>query len=104
MPPRYRAALALTLALAAPLPAFATPRSRHVALKRPPLSAPPAAAALYSRRALRRARIILQLELLELRAERLERVRKAIERNIPIQALLESGTQRTRGRLQQRPR
>ncbi len=42
------------------------------------------AADIYSRRALRRARIILQLKLLELRSERLERVRKAIERHIPV--------------------
>lgn len=41
-------------------------------------------AEIYSRRALRRARIILELKLLELRSERLERVRKAIERHIPI--------------------
>lgn len=46
------------------------------------------AGALYSRRALRRARIILQLKLLELRSERLERVRKAVERRIPIDELL----------------
>ncbi len=48
----------------------------------------PHADEIYSRRALRRARIILQLKLLELRSERLERVRKALERHIPIDKLL----------------
>lgn len=43
---------------------------------------------LYSRRALRRARIILELKLLELRSERLERVRKAIEKHAAIDELL----------------
>jgi hypothetical protein len=43
---------------------------------------------LFSRQALRRTRIILQLKLLELRSERLERVRKAIEKGIPIDELL----------------
>jgi hypothetical protein len=33
---------------------------------------------------LRRAKIILQLKLLELRAEQLDRVRRAVERHIPI--------------------
>ena len=45
--------------------------------------------ALYSARALRRARTILQLRLLELRKEHLEQLRKAIERGIPIDKLLE---------------
>jgi hypothetical protein len=43
---------------------------------------------LYSRRALRQTRIILQLKMLELRAERLERVRKAIQERIPVEDLL----------------
>jgi hypothetical protein len=38
---------------------------------------------LYSRRALRRARFIIEMRLLELRKERLECVRQAILRNLP---------------------
>ncbi len=89
MPQRYPAALALTLALAASLPAAArVPRHRHT-LRR--TGAPAVSAnALYSARALRRARIILELKLLELRRERLERVRKAIEKNVPIDELLKA--------------
>jgi len=75
MPVRYRAGLVLTLALfllmgaragAAKLPAHRNTRVEDI----------------YSSRALRRARIILQLKLLELRGERLEYIRKVIERNI----------------------
>jgi len=47
------------------------------------------AADVYSRRALRRARTILLLKLLELREARLERVRKAIERRLPVEELLD---------------
>jgi hypothetical protein len=89
MSPRYRAALALTLALAASLPAAArVPRHRHPVAggSGPPVSAD----ALYSRRALRRARTILELKLLELRREHLERVRKAIEKNVPVDELLKT--------------
>jgi hypothetical protein len=50
-------------------------RSAHVLMTAP--------SALYSRRALRRARILLQLRLLQLREERLERVRQIIERRLP---------------------
>lgn len=80
MSPRYRAVLALTLALAAFLPASARVTRPH----RPV----PSASQLYSRRALRQARIVLQLKLLELREERLERVRKAIEKHLPVDKLL----------------
>jgi hypothetical protein len=51
-------------------------------------AAAPRLTELYSQRALRHARVILQLKLLELRQERLERVRKAIERRIPVDELL----------------
>ncbi len=84
---RYLAALLLTLAVTAPGASAAktirraqcTPRAPrpHVQIDD-----------LYSRRALRRARILLQLKLLELRSERLERVRKAIEQSVPIERLL----------------
>lgn len=88
MASRYRAALALTLALAASLPPGAqAARHRHARHRAAP-AATLSATDLYSRRALRRAKIILELKLMELRAKRLERVRKAIERNAPIEELL----------------
>jgi hypothetical protein len=87
MPPRYRAALALTLALAASLPAAArAPRRHHRDV--PATAAAMPADALYSARALRRVRTILQLKLWELRRERLERIRKALEKNVPVEQLL----------------
>jgi len=48
-----------------------------------PSLAPIAPEALYARRALRRARLIIELRLLEFRKERLECVRQAILRNLP---------------------
>ncbi|HET9095079.1 MAG TPA: hypothetical protein VFN37_00330 [Candidatus Baltobacteraceae bacterium] len=90
MPLRYLAALALTWALTASLPAHAgVPRHRHTARRRrAAATAAVSAENLYSRRALRRARIILELKLMELRGERLERVRKALEKHVPIDQLL----------------
>ena len=86
MPFRYRASLALTLAgLLAAAPAAAATRAPLHRTARMPAIAP---YALYSRRALLHARIILQLKLMELRSERLERVRGAIERHVPIDKLL----------------
>ena len=90
MAPRYLAALALTLALAAVLPAAASPARHRHAKRRAPAPAAASASALYSRRALRRARIILELKLLELRSERLERVREAIEKHVPLDDLLKT--------------
>ena len=92
MSSRYRAALALTLALAAPLPAFARQPHRHPRANFHHVSAAQGLTArdLYSRRALRRARTILEFKLLELRSERLERIRKAIETHVPIDDLLRS--------------
>ena len=80
---RYRAGLVLTSLLllgAAGGPA----KTGHHHLSQLQTAQPLLAGDIYSRRALRRARIILQLKLLELRSERLERVRKAIERHIPM--------------------
>lgn len=90
MPLRYRAALALTLALTASLPAHAAvPHHRHTGRRHTAATAAAVSAEdLYSRRALRRARIILELKLMELRSERLERVRKALEKHVPIDQLL----------------
>jgi len=93
MPTRYRAALALTSVLLIAAPPATTAAPLHPPHRRTAglraAADPPPAAVLYSRRALRRARTILQLKLLELRAERLERVRKAIERHVPIDTLLQ---------------
>lgn len=64
---RVLAALALGLLLLAARPASKTPSPDD----------------LYSRRALRRVRFIIEMRLLELRKERLECVREAILRNLP---------------------
>lgn len=85
---RYLAALALTLGLAAAaLPGGAKP-ARHA--KTHSSSALPDGADLYSRRALRRAKNILELKLLELRSEHLERVRRAIEQHLPVDEVLKT--------------
>lgn len=63
----------LCVAVGAPL-RTPTPTVRHRA---------PAPEELYSRRALRRARLIIELRMLQLRKERLECVRRAIIRNLP---------------------
>jgi hypothetical protein len=87
----YRAGLALTSLLLL-LCTAASPASTSDANKRRAAQVAathrPAVDQLYSARALRRARTILQLKLLELRSERLERVRKAIESGVPIDVLL----------------
>lgn len=87
---RYPTVLALTLALAASLPAAARPpHHRHERISGTSRALPALPASeLYSKRALRRARTILELKLLELRRERLERVRKAIANRLPIDELL----------------
>lgn len=85
---RYRAPLALTsLLFVAAAPAHHH-HGRHARHQHAALTPLPAGVELYSRRALRRARIILQLKLLELREEQLDRVRRAIQRRIPIDRLL----------------
>jgi len=85
---RYRAALALTSLL---LLAAAPPQHRHHNRARPahiPSRAPALGLDLYSRRALRRAQIILELKLMELREERLDAIKHAIERRIHGNELL----------------
>jgi hypothetical protein len=90
MSPRYRAAMALTLAFACALPAAARAR-RHAHHRRQNGSSPPVSVRdLYSSRALRRARTILELKLLELRSEHLERIRKALEKHARIDDLLKT--------------
>jgi len=74
----YRTVAAATwLLILLACPAAAKDKHLHIAARRDPPGT-----ALYSARALRRARTILQLRLMELRAERLECVREAIERTI----------------------
>ena len=79
----YRARLALTslaLALTALTASTPTPPPRPCT----GLTANGGGAAnLYSRRALLRVRTLLQMRLFELRKARLERVERAIERNLP---------------------
>lgn len=48
-----------------------------------PSPLPSSPAALYSRRALRRAKLIIQMEMLQLRNERLDCIRAALLRRLP---------------------
>lgn len=50
---------------------------------------------LYSPRALRRVRTLIQLRLLELRKERLSLVARAIERNLPVDAFFSAAPEPT---------
>jgi len=61
--------------------------AKHPHRQRAALSRPMTALDIYSRRALRRARTILQLKLFELREERLDRVRRIIEKRLPLNSL-----------------
>lgn len=82
---RYLAALALTSLTLGAAPVHTRHHHRaHVSRS----AVVPAAAGIevYSRRALRRARIILQLKLMELHAQQLDRVRAAVERAIQAPA------------------
>jgi hypothetical protein len=83
---RYPAAIVLTLAVLFAAPGVAAKKART--RPHPTDTQWPPVREVYSQRALRRARILLQLKLLELRQERLERVRKAIERGLSIDGLL----------------
>lgn len=80
---RYRAALLLTSLL---MTGAVSPAHRR-ALHRPESLR---ASDIYSTRALRRVRTVLQLKLLELRKARLERVLRAIERGIPVDDILKT--------------
>ncbi|MBV9270301.1 MAG: hypothetical protein JO165_04350 [Candidatus Eremiobacteraeota bacterium] len=74
---RYLALIVVTSLLA-------TPAARAAKKAHPsPVTTAPCAGSLYSRAAVRRARILLQLQMYELRKARLERVREAIRRNLP---------------------
>lgn len=88
MPLKWRACLALASIIVLTQPAWASDK-RKPARARIMAQNRYTAADVYSRRALRRARTILLLKLLELREARLERVRKAIERRLPVEELLD---------------
>ncbi|HEY8298608.1 MAG TPA: hypothetical protein VIG32_11375 [Candidatus Baltobacteraceae bacterium] len=91
MPIVYRAAVALTSLILLGTSAWASDKRAFTGHARQARArpAPVWGEDLYSRRALRRARTILELKLLELRKERLDRVRQAIEHHIPIDQLLD---------------
>ena len=73
--------LALIILLGASVSAkHSAPHARRISQASPALG-------MYSRRALRKSAIILQLKLLELREERLERVRRVIEKRLPVDVL-----------------
>lgn len=91
-PVGYRIASAVTSLII--LCAAARVSDKHTAAHARPASRPPIQqgtdlGSLFSRRARRRAVLLLQLELLEMRKARLERVRDAIRRRMPIDQLLE---------------
>jgi hypothetical protein len=57
--------------------------SPHPSARPSPAVTPLAPEELYSRRALRRARLLIQMRMLQLRDERLECIREAILRRLP---------------------
>ncbi|MDP9018047.1 MAG: hypothetical protein M3N19_06990 [Candidatus Eremiobacteraeota bacterium] len=75
-------ALFFAILLVAPASASATANRRIPAIAK---TAP--SLDLYSQRARRRARIILELKLLEMRKAHLDRVRQVIEKRIPLDCL-----------------
>ncbi len=83
---RTAAALSLAILLTAPASAStkAVPRRAWVR------HAGGGSLDLYSLRARRRAALIFQLELLELRKARLERIREVIKRKLPLDTLLQT--------------
>ncbi|MFY9632602.1 MAG: hypothetical protein WAJ94_13440 [Candidatus Cybelea sp.] len=70
-------ALLLLLGLASPAPGAAAGSPAHAS------PAPLSPDALFSRRALRRARLLIQMRVMQLRDERLECIRAALERRLP---------------------
>jgi hypothetical protein len=72
-------AMALWATAAGPTPHPSPHPSAHPS----PAATPLAPEELYSRRALRRARLLIQMRMLQLRDERLECVREAILRRLP---------------------
>jgi hypothetical protein len=78
---RYRIVVALTSLMVAFVPSTCHPevQMRSICLEGP----------LYSARAIRRAKVLLQLQLLQMREEGLDRARAAVERKITIDQLLD---------------
>jgi hypothetical protein len=72
----------LCLLLAILLPAMATTSPPHPSVHSSPAAMPLSPEQLFSRRALRRARLLIQMRMLQLRDERLECVREAILRRL----------------------
>ena len=72
--------LIAVLLAGAPTGTAPAPPSRATATPSP---APPAPEELFSRRAFRRARLLIQMRMLQLRDERLECVREALRRQLP---------------------
>ncbi len=92
---RYRIVVALTSLFLAFVPLHChpdqirqAPNPWRLACGRPALEGR-ASSFLYSSRVIRRAKVILQMQLLELREERLERARAAVLRRITIAQLLD---------------
>jgi len=82
--------VALTLGMLIATGAFAPARTKHSHRRESAARSTPSLE-MYSRRALRRARTILQLKLLELREERLDRARRVIEQQLPPEFLFPHG-------------
>ena len=68
-----------------------------------PRPSTPPASTLFSRRALRNARLLIQLRMLELREERLDCVREAIIRRLPPELTLNASSRALRLRSVQAP-
>lgn len=84
----YRSAAAATaLSLLILLGASAPALTKHSARHARQISRVSPALDVYSRRALRRVKTILQLKLLELHEERLDRARRVIEKQLPLSIL-----------------
>lgn len=86
---RYREVLLATWLVILPMtPALAKDKHHHgAAFKAQALSPSLDPASLYSARALRRARLIIQLEMLELRKRHLACARDAVARGLPANLL-----------------
>ena len=78
----YAALLALLIAAGA-APATPSPVSSGNSGPRPAATAPLTPEELFSRRALRRARLLIQMRVMQLREERLECIREALRRRLP---------------------
>jgi hypothetical protein len=74
---RYLAAIAVTSLLMTP--AAHAGKKAHPS----PVVVTPIPGSIYSRRAIRRARLLIQMQMYELHKARLDRIREAIRRNLP---------------------